>query len=328
MNKLLSYVIPCYNSTESLTKVVDEIIETVKTRNGYDYEIILVNDNAPDATWELIENLSAENPNIHGVCMAHNFGQHSALMAGFRKAKGDIVVALDDDGQTPPSESFKLIDRLQGNVNVVYGDYPDLKFASKFREFGSNVNDWMAEWLLNKPHGLYLSSFIAARRNVIDQVVQYGGPYPYVDGLMLRSGSEIVNEPVEHREREFGQSGYSLKKLLELWVNGFTAFSVKPLRAGTLIGVLIAGLGFAFGAFIFIQKLIYRDAVNAGWSSIVCILMMLGGLILIMLGLIGEYVGRIYLSINSTPQYIVLKETESAAEQRKKTAIPNNNIPS
>ncbi len=314
MKQMISFIIPCYHSEQTLSQVTSDISETMKEHCDYDYEIVLVNDNPPDATWDLIRKLSQANPKIHGVCMAHNFGQHSALMAGFRKSRGDIVLCLDDDGQTPPSEAFKLIDSLKGNTDVVYGDYPDEKFANKFRQAGSRANDLMAEWLLNKPRGLYLSSYIAARRHVIDQVVQYSGPYPYVDGLMLRSASEIINVPVVHKQREVGSSGYSFGKLLGLWANGFTAFSVKPLRIGAVLGAIIAAVGFICAVVVFVQKLIYQDAVNAGWSSIVCLIMILGGILLLMLGLIGEYVGRIYLSINATPQYIVLRDTDQTVE--------------
>lgn len=313
-DRLISFVIPCYNSGKTIESVVRQIDDVMKTREGYEYEVILVNDNPPDDTWRIIKDLHQKNPKVTGLCMSHNFGQHNALMAGYRKAKGDIIVSLDDDGQNPPSEVFKLVDRLNGNTNVVYGDYTDDKFASGFRKLGSDFNDWTATWLLNKPKELYFSSYIATTREVIDQVNRYTGPYPFVDGLMLRSGSGIVNQNVDHQKRQEGQSGYSLSKLLNLWANGFTAFSVKPLRIGALLGAICAGFGFLFSLFVVIQKLIYQDAVDAGWSSIICIMMILGGLILLMLGLIGEYVGRIYLTMNSTPQYIIFETTESDSQ--------------
>ena len=236
MKQLLSFVIPCYHSQLTLKDVVADIFKTVEDDGRYDCEVILVNDNPPDETWQLIESLCAADHRVKGACMVHNFGQHAALMAGFGLIRGDIIVCLDDDGQTPPCEAFKLIDGLSDEVDAVYADYPESKFSNVFRRLGSNLNDWMACWLLEKPKGLYLSSYIATKRYVIDEVVSYKGPYPYVDGLMLRSAGKIINLPVEHRERTVGESGYSMKKLLGLWLNGFTAFSIKPLRLGTALG--------------------------------------------------------------------------------------------
>jgi len=245
--------------------------------------------------------------------MMRNFGQHAALMAGFGLVGGDIVVCLDDDGQTPPSEMFKLIDALTEEVDAVYADYPESKFSNAFRRMGSNVNDLMAQWLLAKPKGLYLSSYIAAKRYVIDQVVSYQGPYPYVDGLMLRSAGKIINRPVEHRERTAGQSGYSMKKLLGLWLNGFTAFSIKPLRMATALGGVFAAGGFLFALVVVIQKILFGSAIDAGWSSIVCLLLIIGGMLMAMLGLVGEYIGRIYVSMNAAPQYIIREKVNLPA---------------
>lgn len=318
MKELLSFVIPCYHSQESLRAVVQDILHTVEQDGRYDCEVILVNDNPPDDTWTLIQSLCQSDARVKGACMMRNFGQHAALMAGYRLVSGQIVVSLDDDGQTPPTEVFKLVDALNDSVDVVYGDYPERKFANRFRQLGSNMNDWMACWLLQKPKGLYLSSYIAAKRRVIDEVVQYQGPYPYVDGLMLRSAGTIINVPVVHRERSAGKSGYSLKKLLGLWLNGFTAFSIKPLRLGTVLGILCAILGFAGTVIVVIQKLLLGNSIDAGWSSLVCLLLVLGGMLMAMLGLLGEYIGRIYVSLNAAPQYI-LRQTENLQQRNPQT---------
>ena len=314
MKTLLSFVIPCYHSQETLAPVVEDIFKTVDADGRYDCEVVLVNDNPPDAAWRLISRLCQENPRVKGACMMHNFGQHAALMAGFSLASGDVVVCLDDDGQTPPSEALKLVEALSDEVDVVYADYPDQKFASGFRQLGSKMNDLMACWLLQKPKGLYLSSYIAAKRCVVEEVARYKGPFPYVDGLILRSAGKIINVPVEHREREVGQSGYSLKKLLGLWLNGFTAFSIKPLRLATALGGLFAAAGFVFAAVVVLQKLIYGSAIDAGWSSIVALQLVIGGILMAMLGLAGEYIGRIYVSMNAAPQYII-RETKNLTPQ-------------
>lgn len=305
----ISFVIPCYHSQQTIRQVVEDIRTTVTADGRYDYEIILVNDNPPDETWKVITDLQSQDSHVIGVCFSRNFGQHSALMAGYRAVEGDIVVSLDDDGQTPPSEMFKLIDALDDSTDIVYAKYP-VKQHSKFRNFGSKVNDAMTIWLLNKPKDLYLASYYAAKRFVIDEMVRCSNPFPYVDGLALRSTSRVKNVPINHLERQSGSSGYTFRKLLNLWLNGFTSFSEKPLRVSTFFGAVMAFLGILFAAFIVIQKVLLGSAIDAGWSSIITIILVLNGSVLMMIGLVGEYVGRIYVTMNGTPQYVVLETTK------------------
>lgn len=310
----LSFVIPCYHSAATLAPVVHDIRETVLADGRYEYEIVLVNDNPVDDTWREILRLKGEDKNIFGVCMSRNFGQHSALMAGYNHVTGDIVVSLDDDGQTIPGEMFKLIDALDETADVAYADYAHTHEHNWFRSFGSKANDIMAGWLLGKPKELYLSSYFAARRYVIDEMVRCDSPFPYVDGLALRSVGSIKNILVDHKEREQGHSGYTLGKLLGLWLNGFTAFSIKPLRVATVMGTLFSLAGFVAAVAVIIQKLILQDAIDAGWASIVSIVLLLDGILMLMLGLVGEYVGRMYITMNKSPQYIVRSTTAKAGE--------------
>lgn len=299
--KKISLVIPCFNSELSIGKVVKEIIDEVEA--SWSYEIVLVNDFSLDSTWEEIIKLCDSNRNIKGISLAKNFGQHSALMAGFREVTGEIVIALDDDGQTPPKELGKLIQKIEEGHDVVYAKYSE-KEHSLFRNLGSEVNKKMAEYLIEKPKALYVSSYFAARRFVIDEIIKYDKPFPYVIGLILRTTKNIVNVEVMHNKRETGKSGYNLKKLFSLWFNGFTAFSVKPLRVATIIGVVMGGGGFLFMLYTIINKML-NPHVPIGWSSIMASIMLIGGIILFMLGLIGEYIGRIYICINNSPQYVV-----------------------
>lgn len=307
--KKISFVIPCYHSQQTIRQVAEDIRATVTADGRYDYEIILVNDNPPDETWKVITDLQTSDSHVTGICFSRNFGQHSALMAGYRAVEGDIVVSLDDDGQTPPSEMFKLIDALDDSTDIVYAKYP-AKQHSRFRNFGSKVNDAMTIWLLNKPKDLYLASYYAAKRFVIDEMVRCSNPYPYVDGLALRSTSRVKNVSINHLERQSGSSGYTFRKLLNLWLNGFTSFSEKPLRVSTFFGAVMAFFGILFAAFIVIQKVLLGSAIDAGWSSIITIILMLNGSVLMMIGLVGEYVGRIYVTMNGTPQYVVLETTK------------------
>jgi len=301
--KKISFVIPCYNSSLTIGKVVTEIQDTMKKLSSYTYEIILVNDCSPDDTFEVIHRLCEENSNICGINLAKNFGQHAALMAGFHQVTGDILVCLDDDGQTPADEVGSLLAEIEAGQDVVYASYAHKKH-SLFRNFGSWVNEKMLQFLLGKPKELYVSSYFAARRFIVDEMLRYENAYPYIIGLVLRTTKRISNVQVSHREREIGISGYTLGKLLGLWFNGFTAFSTKPLRIATASGTVFAAIGFLYAVYTIIKKFV-NPAVPMGFSSIMSAILVIGGLILIMLGLIGEYIGRMYICMNNAPQFVV-----------------------
>ncbi|MCR4599364.1 MAG: glycosyltransferase family 2 protein [Acetatifactor sp.] len=305
--KTISFVIPCYRSEATIGHVVAEIDGKMREMNTYEYEIILINDCSPDHTLDSLRKLCAEKSEGNGVrraiSFAKNFGQHSALMAGLRESSGDIVVCLDDDGQTPADEVDKLIGKIEEGYDAVYAKY-EHKHHSTFRNLGSKVNELMARVMLEKPKELFVSSYFAVRRFVVEDMIKYENSYPYVIGLVLRSTKSITNVVVTHRDREQGSSGYTLKKLLGLWFNGFTAFSVKPLRIATALGSLCAMLGFVYGIYTVIKKLINPD-VPLGFSSTMAAIVFFGGMIMLMLGMIGEYVGRIYISLNNSPQYVI-----------------------
>jgi len=314
-NMKISFVIPCYRSTKTLPDVVKEIQDTMNELTEYDYEIVLVNDCSPDDTFETIKQLALENENIVGLSLAKNFGQHAALMAGFNEISGDIVVCLDDDGQTPANEVGKLLDGIKKGADVVYARYSHKKH-SWFRNFGSSVNEKMTRIMLGKPKDLYVSSYFAARRYVVDEMIKYTYAYPYVIGLVLRTTKNIINVDVNHRNREIGESGYTLTKLFSLWVNGFTAFSVKPLRMATMTGSIAAIVGFIYGVWTIIKKIfIQPDELVIGFSALMSVMVFMSGLILLMMGLIGEYMGRVYVSMNNSPQYVIRERTGFVDEQ-------------
>lgn len=303
MSKLVSFVIPCYRSAETIGGVIAEIDATMGGMEEYSYEIILVNDCSPDDTFEVIRDICAKRKDITGVNLARNFGQHAALMAGFHYVNGEYIVCLDDDGQTPANQAGRLLQALENGSDAVYARY-EHKQHSAFRNFGSKVNDWMARVMLGKPKDLYLSSYFAAKRFIVDEMLRYTNPYPYVIGLVLRATRKITNVDVDHRERKVGASGYTLGKLLALWFNGFTAFSIKPLRMATVIGAFSAGAGFLYGIYTIIKKLVNPNVV-IGFSSLMSAIVFFGGIMMLMLGIIGEYIGRIYISLNNSPQYVV-----------------------
>ena len=272
-------------------------------RPEYDYEIILVNDCSPDRVWPRIRALALADSHITGIDLAKNFGQHAALMAGYRHCTGDLIISLDDDGQTPACELFTLVDKMKEGWDVVYASYAH-KMHSGFRNFGTWMNERMTENLIGKPKGLRVTSYFIMRRFIADEILRYENAYPYIEGLIFRATRNIANVPVTHHERMVGESGYTFSKLLALWFNGFTAFSVKPLRIATFCGSACACIGFLYGIYVVIRKLV-DSSIEMGWSSIIASIFFLGGLILIMLGMIGEYIGRIYISINNAPQYTI-----------------------
>lgn len=303
MKNRVSFVIPCYNSELTIEKVVQEIMQVMEQNKEDSFEIILVNDCSKDNVWSVIQELAKKHKNIKGISFAKNFGQHAALMAGYRASNGEIVVSLDDDGQTPAEEVYSLINKLEEDYDVVYASYGEKKHNS-FRNIGTWLNNFMCEKLLGKEKGLVITSFFAARRFVIDEMIRYQHSYPYVPGLVLRTTKRISSVPVTHREREIGTSGYNLLKLVALWLNGFTAFSVIPLRLSMIMGLGSAAVGFVYMIYILINKFLNPE-VPLGWSSTMAVMLLLGGMILCVLGMIGEYLGRAYINSNAAPQYVV-----------------------
>lgn len=311
-----SFVIPCYRSENTISKVVDEIkSEMAAKRPSDDFEIVLVNDCSPDNVWSVIEQLTTTEKNIIGINLAKNFGQHSALLAGYGKCSGEYVISLDDDGQAPLDSLNALILKLEEGYDVVYAYYGAVK-QNLFRRLGSRMAGLMGKIMLNPPTNMQASSFYIARKFVIDEMTRYSNPFPYLVGLVLRTTRKIAWVRTNHRSRLEGTSGYSFWRLLGLWLNGFTAFSVKPLEFSTLLGVLFAVMGFIYAIVIIVQKCMGVIGV-AGWSSIISLMLIIGGCILMMLGLIGEYIGRIYICINESPQYVI--------KEIKRSSLPKEN---
>ena len=304
-----SFVIPCYRSEHTLSSVVSEIKDVSVKMGINDFEIILVNDCSPDNVWEVIKDLSQNDECIHGINFAKNFGQHAALLAGYTRTTGDIIVSLDDDGQTPIDELYKLVAEMEnGNKDVVYAYYEEIK-QTAFRKFGTFVATKMCTFFLDAPREFKGSSFYIAKRFVIDEIVKYDHTYPYLAGLILRTTRKIGYVQAHHRLRLEGESGYNFASLFSLWLNGFTAFSVKPLELGSILGVMLFLLGIVGGIAVVVNKIVHPD-VLLGWSSLISLLMFIGGAIMLMLGLMGEYIGRIYICINRSPQYVVSEETK------------------
>lgn len=300
--KLFSMVIPVYNSEASIENVCMRIKNVFNNIQG-NYEIILVDDGSSDNSWKVMQELNRKNKDIKIISLMRNFSEHNAVITGLNYVSGDFVIIMDDDGQNPPEEIPKLINEVIKGYDVVYAQY-GAKKHNLFRNLGSAFNGWVASFLLKKPRDMYLCSFKIIRRALVNELVKYNGPYPYIDGLIFRSTGNIGKVKVEHRERALGRSGYSMRKLVSLWLNMFTNFSVIPLRISVYFGLLFALLGFIMSVFFIIEKILFPSN-PMGWASLVVAIFMFSGIQLIVLGMIGEYIGRIFLSLNMTPQYII-----------------------
>ena len=302
---LLSFVIPCYRSENTIKAVIEEIRDTVAQRSeSYDYEIIAVNDCSPDGVFEVLKELAADDSRVKVINFAKNMGKHAAVMAGYSIAKGEYIVNLDDDFQSPVNELWKLMEPFNDGYDVVMADYPQKK-QSAFKNFGSKVNSWMVRLLLDKPKGLTFENLSIMKRFVADEMIRYKNPYPYLEGLMLRTTRNIATVRVNERERaDSSTTGYTLKKSFQLLINGLTSFSVKPLRVATFTGVIFSLMGFIFCIVTIVRKLLNINYV-LGYSSLMAVMLFLGGIILLVLGMIGEYVGRIYICMNASPQYVI-----------------------
>ncbi len=300
---LLSFVIPVYNGAETIAALVDEIHTEYPERP---LEVVLVNDGSQDDSERVCNELRSRYPDsVTYVHLARNFGEHGATLAGLRHATGDRVAILDDDGQNPPAEVRRLDDRLTANgCDVVYGRYRD-KRHSLLRNLGSRFNDRMATWMLSKPSDLYLSSFKLLDRFLVDEITRYEGAFPYIDGLILRSTSNIGQVDVEHRDRVSGHSGYTARKLASLWLNMFLNFSIAPLRLSALIGVAMSGVSLLLLVGIVIDKLYLNPELTHGLPTVLALIVFFAGLQLVILGTIGEYLGRLFLDHSKMPQCVV-----------------------
>ena len=303
-NKKISFIIPCYGSEKTVGIVIDEIDKKVKERKEYDYEVVAVNDQSPDNVWNVLKDIAKKNSKVKLINLAKNMNRPGALMAGMSKVTGDYIVLMDDDGQCPMENLWDLIKPLEEGHDVSIAKYPQYK-QSLFKSFGTVVNRKMTEVVIGKPKNLSFTNFSAMKSYIVEEITKYKNPYPYMTGLLLRTTSDIVNVEMEERERIEGNTNFTLRKMLNLWINGFTAFSVKPLRISTVIGIITAVIGFIYGLYIIIHKLFVNTVVVPGYSSTMAALLFIGGIIMMMLGIIGEYIGRIYISINNSPQYVI-----------------------
>jgi glycosyltransferase involved in cell wall biosynthesis len=299
----LSLVIPVYNGSRTVGPLVEQ---TAKIFGSTTFEIVLVNDGSEDDSEKVCAQLVERFPqNVTFVHLSRNFGEHSAVLAGFTHARGRYVAVLDDDGQNPPEEVVRMLDELKRkNYDVVYGHYIEKKH-SWFRNLGSRFNDRIATLMLHKPKDLYLSSFKVMNRFLVNEIIKYRGPYPYTDGLIYRVTRNIGQIPVEHRVSQSGPSRYTFRRLVRLWLNMFLNFSIKPLRISVYVGLLASCLSLLSLIAILIDKLWITKNVTLGIPTVLGSVVFFSGIQLMILGLVGEYLGRLYLDQTGTPQFVV-----------------------
>lgn len=315
---LISIVIPCYNSEHTIREVVEMTMDVFKNElPSYRCEFILVNDNSSDNTTQEIRKLADDYPNVRGYVLMRNFGQHNGLMCGMNHARGDYVMGMDDDMQTHPSQIPAIVHKIEEGYDLVYGVYRQSK-NSGFKNMTSSFNRYTSRVLLGRPKNIRSSNFWIITKKVRDEVIKYKNFNPYVDGIFYRVTHNIGNVEIEHHKREYGHSGYTLRKMMRLWIRYFN-YSVIPLRIASVIGFLTAFIGFVALIVTVIRKLV-NPSITVGWASTISVLLFFFGIVLVVLGIIGEYIGDIVLAVSDAPQYIVREEI--LHEPRKQADTP------
>jgi glycosyltransferase involved in cell wall biosynthesis len=307
----ISVVIPVYNSQNCLDELAKRLTHILDDLNKR-YEIILVNDCSPDNSWKKIDELCGIYSSLKGVNLRRNFGQDSAIMAGLNYSSGKWVIIMDDDLQHDPADIPTLLDGLERGYDVCYALFGTKK-QSLLKNFGSWLNGKVATLVIKKPKGIYLSPYKALKREVVEQIIKYDGPYPYVDGLLFRVTRNITQVPVEHHERYAGRGNYNQRKSIRVWLRLATNFSVIPLRLATILGFVSSGSSLLMALYVIIRHILYRDS-PVGWASLIVTILFIGGIQLISIGVIGEYIGRLFLHYSKEPQFVV---KESVGQRAK-----------
>ena len=296
---LLSVIIPVYNSEQTINRLVEHVLETLDRTT---LEIVLVNDGSRDRSEQVCTELAKRFSEVKFISLRRNSGEFNAVMCGLNHASGDYCVMIDDDFQNPPTEILKLVETAQqGDYDVVYSFYATKKH-SWFRNFGSWLVNRVTTWLLEKPNDLYLSSFKLINQAVVQEIIKYKGPYPYLDGLIFRVTRNVGRVQVSHNAREEGESGYTLRKLTSLFMTILFGYSLKPLRLLTATGLAFSGFSLLA---VLIDLVLY--AIHSEFfilNSVLILLTFFSGLILTCLGIVGEYIGRIFMAQSGLPQYV------------------------
>lgn len=302
--KEISIVIPVYNSHECVAELSRQIADALK---GIEYEQIMVNDCSRDSSWEEIRKVSLTNKNVLGINLRKNGGQDSAILTGLNFASGNWVIIMDDDLQHSPYDIPRLYSEAKKGFDVCYGNF-NTKKQKLWKNMGSWFNGKISEIALGKPKNIYLSPFKIISGAIAKELVKFNNLFPYIDGLIFQVTQNITQITIEHHKRELGKSNYNLIKSIKVFLRMFFGFSTMPLKISTFIGVISAICGFILATLYLITYLHGKADVN-GWTTLVILILIFGGLILLALGIVGEYLGRMYLTINNTPKFIIKEIT-------------------
>ena len=314
----VSVAIPCYKSAKTIGPVVEELQAVFAAQTKYDYQIILVNDYPEDDTFEVIRSLCRADPKVVGVNLSRNFGQTVAKMAALPYVTGEILVYMDDDGQHPADQIFRLVEKVQEGYDLVYARFSH-KHHSLFKRFTSWLNSRVLELNGSKPKGIAISSYCALNQVAINALRRYKSPFPSMGGYLSHVARRYANVDMDHRDRIAGRSNYTLRKMLNLWLTGFTNFSTVPLRFAVVIGSLCSAVGFTAAIIVVVRKLL-NPRIAAGWTTSIALQLGIGGVIMLLLGLCGEYIGRIYMTVSNMPQY----EIRQVVQAEEKESAPDH----
>ena len=312
----LSVVVPVYRSEACLEALIAAISDALDP-TGREYEVVLVNDHSPDDSWAVIETLCQDNPNVIGVDLRRNFGQDNALITGLRLARGRYVAIMDDDLQHDPRDLPALLDKIEEGADAVYAD-----FRTKRQKLWKNVGSWLngkvAQWVINKPKGIYLSPYKIIRKEVVETICKYEGPDPYIDGLLFQVTSRIEQIPVEHHPRYAGRSTYTFWKSLRVSGRLMFSFSARPMRLVSWFGFFFAALGLLLATFVILYRLFFPQDFppsSVGWASLMVALLVLSGIQMMFFGILGEYTGRTFLRVNNKPQTAIRQVLNHSSEE-------------
>lgn len=306
---LVSIIIPCYRSEKTIGPVVEEIDRVFRNQEGFDYELILVNDGSPDNTYSVIRQICGENSRVTGIDLSRNFGQSNARMAGVKYIHGEILITMDDDGQHPADGIFRLIDKIREGYDLVYARFPKKKH-SMFKRFSSWLNGVIMTLLGQKENDLKLSTFAAYGPFAVKAIKNNNCPVPATGSYIRRISRRIGNVDMEHRERLAGKSNYSIRRMFLKWEKGLTGFSTKALAAVLRLGAMVTAGSFLFAFITFVRKLIHPK-IQLGYTSLMIVILMCSGIIMMMLGVLGEYIGQVYMVLMRMPSFMIREEVLS-----------------
>ncbi|MFD2937284.1 glycosyltransferase family 2 protein [Spirosoma flavum] len=299
----LSIVIPVYNSERTIAPLTERLQACLA---GYLFEIVLVNDGSSDSSEAVCQQLEDQYDTVRFISLRRNFGEFNAVLCGLNHAIGQYIVIVDDDFQNPPDAILTLVKTAEtGQYDVVYSRYAR-KHHHWFRNLGSRIVNTLTTYSIGKPKDLYLSSFKLVRREVVDEIIRYRGPYPYIDGLIFRVTRNVGSVEVTHNARIDGHSNYTVRKLIALFLNVFIGYSLWPIRVFTILGAALLVLGLLSG-FVFLIGWLSNAVFIRGWGIVAWVIITALGVQLLFLGVLGEYLGKLFMAHSGLPPYAIKK---------------------